>query len=724
MIPIEAAGSRGRRRFRSLLWLPAALAAALMLTAVFIKLPVVDAAPASLPSQHYPPEHGGVDLTGWDTGLKGSVLLNGEWEFYWGELLEPADFQTSSPPVPAFVQVPSPWTDYALLDGASLPHEGVATYRLRFLLPDSLAQTRQTLGIYPKSIASAYRIWINGNDKGGNGSVGTDRDSMQPDSYPKTIYFEPIEGWNEIVIQVANFSQRNAGIWQDMELGTAEAISWMRVSRVSAQVFIVGVFFVMALYYLFVYFNRRQETSALLFSLLCLSVGIRTIVLGESTALYLLPGLPWEWAVKTEYISIATTALTLIFFVNREYPKESISWAPRAAGIVLAGCILFFLLAPARIYTYYLTPFTWGVLFPVLIYTLYIYILSAVRRRKVSLLNVIGFLLFTVFALNDMLFYTGLLATDDMLSIGLFAFLLTQALNLSARFSRAMLDTERLTAQLKESNLRLERTVEERTSSLRESNAQLQEANERMADIEHFRIRLLSNISHELSTPITSIKGFAKGLRDGIITSDAPKYANRIYERSLLLERLIHDLIELTKLETNQVKFHREEVELLPFLRELFMKYEWEMEDKGIRCQVEIPDTSDGFPYFAAMLDPIRMEQVMANLISNAVRHTPPGGTISLRIHLEEIGESAWRAVISIKDTGIGIDPSMHQHIFERFGQAKQPTGSEHRGSGLGLAICKEIIHYHEGEIRVESEAGCGSEFIIHLPAIRKGSVQ
>src|SRR5690606_31645210 len=147
--------------------------------------------------------------------------------------------------------------------------------------------------------------------------------------YPKTIYFEPQAGWNEIIIQVSNFSQRNAGIWQSIEFGTAEAISWIRIARVAAQVFIVGIFFVMGLDYLFVYFNRRQELSALLFALLCLSVGVRTIVLGESTALFLLPDLPWEWAVKIEYLSISMTALMLLLFVHHEYPRESFRLAPR-----------------------------------------------------------------------------------------------------------------------------------------------------------------------------------------------------------------------------------------------------------------------------------------------------------------------------------------------------------------------------------------------------------
>ncbi len=658
-------------------------------------------------------EEGRMDLTGWQVEEQPTVQLSGEWSFYWEKLLEPQHFLSDTVASNAeAVNVPLPWTNYRL-EGRSLPNEGYATYRLLIRLPDNLTTVDKTLALYPKSIASAYRLWVNGSIKGGNGTVGTDRDSMTPSSYPEVIYFEPQPGWNELIIQVSNFSQRNAGIWQDIELGTADAISWIRISRVAAQVFIVGIFFVMALYYIFVYFNRRQEISALMFGLLCFSVGIRTIVLGESTALYLLPLLPWEWAVKAEYISIAMTALLLVLFVKWEYPKDSAPWAPTAASMILSACMLMFLLTPARVYTYYLSPFTWGALFPVLMYTMGVYILSAFRRRRGSTMNAVGFLFFTLFALNDMLFYNGLLPTDDLLSIGLLCFLLTQALNLSARFSRAVQVSEQLSEDLQRYNRILERTVEERTQSLQESNEQLLEANTRMADIEQFRTQLLSNISHELNTPITSIKGFAKALRDGVITVDAHKYAGRIYERSLLLERLIHDLIELTKLETKQVKFTMEERALLPFLQKLFQQYEWEMEEQRIRYCSDFPPMAN---CMYARFDPIRMEQVFANLISNAIRHTPAGETITVRARLLPSEERQWIAEVSVIDTGTGIPASMHERIFERFIQVQQQNSDKpHNGSGLGLAICKEIVDYHRGEIGVRSGTPRGSEFYFRL---------
>lgn len=119
-------------------------------------------------------------------------------------------------------------------------------------------------------------------------------------------------------------------------------------------------------------------------------------------------------------------------------------------------------------------------------------------------------------------------------------------------------------------------------------------------------------------------------------------------------------------------------------------------------------------------LDPIRLEQVLSNLISNALRFTSPTGIIQVQLRLTEAPstETGWVACVCVKDTGIGILPEWQERIFERFEQAS-PTSvqDEHKGSGLGLAICKEIMHYHQGNIGVSSKPGSGSEFCCRLPA-------
>lgn len=566
-----------------------------------------------------------------------------------------------------------------------------------------------------KRTETAYRVWVNGKAKGGNGVVGTTANTTTPKNYPQVIYFESESGSNEIIIQVANFAHKHGGMWEEIELGTAKEISFARITQVSSQVFMIGLFFMMAIYYIFVYFFRIKEKSALLFGLLCFFISLRVIVLGESTALYLLPAIPWEWAAKTEYISVALAAIMLVHFIHREHSGESISWVPRFFSAALLVFTTFVFITPPLVFTSFILLFTWGMLFPVILYTLYVYILSVYRKRKGSVLNAIGFTLFFLFALNDILFYNDMLPTGDYLSYGLLFFLFTQSLQLSSRFSRALSNAEQLSEKLQQTNQSLERKIEERTAELQRTNIELEQSNEKLKQIEEFRKKLLSNITHELGTPITSIKGYSKALRDGIITNEAPKYANRIYERASLLERLIEDLVELTKLETKQVVFQLEEVQIVPFVVQLFKKYEWEVHEQQLTFLLEqsisLPKDSLAFAY----IDPVRIEQVFSNLLSNAIKFTPTGGMIRIRLDCKRVDPFIGQAEIHVIDSGIGIHNSQHQRIFERFHQAEQKN-RPNQGSGLGLAICKEIMHYHNGEIGVDSEVNKGSDFYFKLP--------
>lgn len=641
-------------------------------------------------SAHTSAQAGKIDLTDSDI-LDELIDLKGEWEFYWGELLEPGDFHTSLSPSAEYVEVPELWASYEI-SNQTLPSQGYATYRLTFLLSDEQIEQHSTLGLYFKRIETSYRVWINGIEKGGNGVVGKTPESTTPQNFPQVIYFEAQSGENELVVQVANFVHNHGGMWERLDLGTAELVTYKRTMNVVLQSFVNGLFLMMAIYFIFIYLFRKRETASLIFGLMCLFISIRVMILGESTALYVFQSLSWEWVAKTEYVSISLAAIMLLQFIKLEYPNEAIRQIPKAISISLALFITFVLCTPAIIFTKYIFIFTTFMLLPAILYTLYVYVMSAIHKRKGSISNAIGFAFFFLFALNDILFYNDVIQTGDYLSIGLLFFLFTQSINLSSRFSKALSEAEQLSEQLQESNELLEIKVEERTIKLKQA--------------EMFRTQLLTNISHELGTPITSIKGYSKALRDGIITQDASKYADRIYERTILLERLIDDLVELTKLETRQTHFKFEEIEALPFLSRLYEKYEWEVIDKGLSFSFEERNHLSVNRQAFMKVDPFRIEQVFSNLLTNALKFTPAGKAVRIVL--------VWKSsevTIHIIDNGIGIDPAEHERIFQRFHQSKK-----NEGSGLGLAICKEIIDYHEGELGVVSQINKGSDFYFTLP--------
>jgi hypothetical protein len=212
------------------------------------------------------------DLQQWHPQQDGIEALNGPWEFYWNRLLEPGDFAEGLPENAMTVTVPAQWKSYAI-NGQDLPNEGFATYRMTFVLSGETAS--KPLGLYFNNVATAYRFWINGEPMKGVGTVGTAPLRMVPGSYPKTYFFLPKPGDNEIVIQVSNFVQRTGGIWESLDLGDADQIASLHRNRVMMWTFITGSLLLMAVFSFFLYLFRKKERAALWFGLICCSRSYR-----------------------------------------------------------------------------------------------------------------------------------------------------------------------------------------------------------------------------------------------------------------------------------------------------------------------------------------------------------------------------------------------------------------------------------------------------------------
>lgn len=656
------------------------------------------------------------DLQQWHPREDGSVSLSGPWELYWNRLFEPGDFAEGAPGNALTVTIPAQWKSYEN-NGQALSNEGYATYRMQFVVSSEVAG--QPLGLYFNNVATAYRFWINGERVDGNGTVGTDAKHMVPRSYPKVYFFQPRPGDNEIIIQVSNFAQRTGGIWESIELGDAEDIASLQRNRVMLWTFVTGCLLLMTVFSAFLFLFRRQERAALWFGLICLAICIRSSLLGESFVYVLFPGLSWEWGVKLEYLSEIVTIISLAVFVNKQYPQDAVPRIFLPFVVALTGFGAFVLATPAKVYTQLMVPYVIVLLFPVFLYVMYVYIRAAFRRRIGSWANMLGFLVFFLTVIHEVLYYTGYISYGGLVSFGLLFFLLTQLLNLSLLFTRAVTQSEMLSMELNQVIASQEETIRQRTSSLQALNLQLEQGNLELSRIEQARSKLLAEVHHDLSTPITAIKGFSKAISTEVIAAEeAPAYAGRIYERSLLLEQLIDNVVELSQLKLGETPFQLDEVPLLPFLRQLCKRYAADTMVKGITLTWEEHDlTLPMERELLVALDRFRFERVFANLISNAVKYTPNDGHIRVWIDFRiPEGSDHGHVTIHVKDSGIGIPEGELEHIFKRRYRIPGIWQST-TGSGLGLAICTEIIARHQGEIGVRSHPGQGSDFFISLPA-------
>jgi two-component system, OmpR family, sensor kinase len=216
----------------------------------------------------------------------------------------------------------------------------------------------------------------------------------------------------------------------------------------------------------------------------------------------------------------------------------------------------------------------------------------------------------------------------------------------------------------------------------------------------------VADVSHELRSPLTSIKGFAQAIVDGTAKGkeNQLKAATVIEDESKRMMRLVEELLEFSRLESGQVKMVKERVDLKELLQQCHEIFSMHAEEKGIQLKTEI----EPLPPVIGDID--RLEQVFSNLLDNALKHTPSGGDVSIIARHTD----THFAEISITDTGPGIPAEQMRHVFERFYRADPNSGKA--GAGLGLAIARQIVLAHGGDIIAKSKLGKGTEFVVRLP--------
>jgi two-component system sensor histidine kinase BaeS len=219
---------------------------------------------------------------------------------------------------------------------------------------------------------------------------------------------------------------------------------------------------------------------------------------------------------------------------------------------------------------------------------------------------------------------------------------------------------------------------------------------------EALRRALLADVSHELRTPLAVIAGNLEAIQDGVYPADDAHLAP-ILDQTRVMSRLIDDLRTLTLSEAGTLTLHREPTALDLVIAEVVRSFAVTATTGAVTLT---DDTTDDLPL--ADVDPVRIREVLANLVANAIRHTPPGGHVTVRGSVSPDGATV---AIVVRDTGGGIEPDVLPHVFDRF-----VKGEESRGSGLGLAIARSLVEAHGGRIAVTSTVGAGATFTVDLP--------
>jgi two-component system sensor histidine kinase BaeS len=259
-----------------------------------------------------------------------------------------------------------------------------------------------------------------------------------------------------------------------------------------------------------------------------------------------------------------------------------------------------------------------------------------------------------------------------------------------------------------ERHVRVPVTTQDETGILALAFNELTERRERM---EAQRKAMVSDIAHELRTPLTNIRGWLEVARDGLVDPD-PELLSSLHEEAVVLQRVIDDLQDLAAADAGTLRLHREEVRADELLEQVAAAHRVGAEAAGVLL-VTAPA---GTPWLDA--DPVRMRQALGNLVSNAIRHTPPGGTVTLCAHHDD-----GHVVFEVADTGCGIEAGDLASVFDRFWRAEKSRSRRTGGSGLGLAIVRQLAAAHGGTASVTSEAGTGTVFSLRLPTAQAPAV-
>lgn len=221
------------------------------------------------------------------------------------------------------------------------------------------------------------------------------------------------------------------------------------------------------------------------------------------------------------------------------------------------------------------------------------------------------------------------------------------------------------------------------------------------------RQKMVTDIAHELRTPLSILQGNVEAMIDGVMTADT-KNLNSLHQETVHLARLVEDLRTLSLAESGQLRFQPVATDLKKLSAEVIERFRTQFAQKKVAISLEAPDDLP-----PALADPDRTAQVLRNLLSNALQYTPEAGTVLVKLSPERKG-----ITVSVRDTGAGISPEHLPHVFDRFYRVDRSRARSTGGSGLGLAIARQLTEAQDGQVWADSEPGKGSTFFCHLPLV------
>jgi len=611
-------------------------------------------------------EQGILNCVDWDFKNQPYLDLEGEWEFYWKQLISPEEFRKSEiTRKRVYASFPELWTNLTI-QGEELTAKGYATYRM-VIKNDTLLPL---MAIEMRDVYTAYKLWVNGELIAQNGEVGKSRVSSTPYWLPLTRTLDLNGKSNEIVLQISNFHHSKGGINKTPVFGTSETLILKREKELTYVYLLTGSLLMGGLFFLGLFLYGKQDRAVLYFSMFCMVYGLR--VMGTDLyALHNLIDLPWSVTTAFEYLSLYAIAIFFLEFVYNLYPKESYKPVIRGFQILSLLLALFTIIFPASIYTLVVEFYLLAVALFIL-YGAYIFIRAAIRQREGTVYALLSTLiLFAVMLLNIGAYFGVLPFLPFVYFVGYILFFFLQSLILSFRFASTF----------------------KRATEAAESGARV-------------KSEFLATMSHEIRTPMNGIIGMTTLMAQTEMTEEQENYIETIRVSGESLITIINEILDFSKIESGKMDLEEQPFELEVAIEEVLDLLSVKANSKKLNLWYKI---SRDIPVLVAG-DVTRLKQILINLIGNAIKFTEEG-EVYIEANIVETANDVLTLEFKIKDTGIGIPKEKQDLLFTKFTQVDASTTRKYGGTGLGLAISQKLVELMGGSISVDSEEGKGATF-------------
>ena len=600
------------------------------------------------------------------------VELEGQWGFLWNEFADPRH-----PPAPAgFAPVPGAWNGVTI-GGKPPGPDGWGSYLLQVDCPAG-----ERLALAVPAERTAMRLYLNGELAMQQGEPGRDAASARAAVRGRAAVTAPATCPLQVVVHISNFSHRAGGFVRPLQLGRHDVLAMQLRQTFVSGAAVIGAYFVLGLVAVIFFLSRRQDTTPLMFGLLCVALGVYADMTGERVLLqWFARETPWEAYLKAEYLSWFASMGLFVATVRRLFPQE----APvRAAWALYAAATLGLLVVaatPSRVYSY-LVAFGQAVIVCIAVYSNWSVARAARRGREGAAVMLVGMAFLFVVLMADFLLYTLNAALRSVTPFGVLAFVLAPAIVMARRLARALNAEEQ-----KELLLRQNTALEE--------NARLREDVERMS-------------RHDMKTPLNSIVGAAR------LMAEDPRLAPEHLELLRVAERAAYRLLEmvnlsgdLARMEAGTYTFRPQAVNLAEVLSRVMVDTHG-LAEAG-RVSVRLAPAPSRPVY--ARAEELLCYSIVANVLKNAIEATPPGGQVTVAL---DAGEDVVRLAVHNPQP---VPPEVAARFFQKY-----VTGGKAGGTGLGSYSARLMARVQDGDLRMRTDAAQGTTLTLTLHALAPDS--